>query len=153
MCVLVTFRIQKAACKSDQDCKKLAYLAPMNSLWMHKRAFLVTSAFSWFISFITRSFALRSVTINLHAAWYCMNCDRSKYATANDIGSLDVSSILRRPWGLVLVLGFFGGCNFVGIQSYRNFDVKLLFLLGQIKNCNLFLWWLMLWLEQLVVVN
>ncbi|CAA0384482.1 unnamed protein product [Arabidopsis thaliana] len=95
MCLSETVRDyeEKAACKSDQDCKKLAYLAPRNNLWMHKRAFLVTSAFSWFISFITRSFALRSVTITLHAAWYCMNCDRSKYATANDIRSLDVSSI------------------------------------------------------------
>jgi len=63
---------------------------------MHKIAFLVTSAFSWFISFITRSFALRSATITLPAAWYCMNCEISKHATANDLGSLEVSRIVRR---------------------------------------------------------
>ncbi|XP_023638888.1 probable disease resistance protein RPP1 [Capsella rubella] len=45
---------------------------------------------------VTRSFALRAVTITLPAAWYCMNCERSKHATANDLGSLDVSSIVRR---------------------------------------------------------
>jgi len=79
-----------------QDCKKLAYLAPNKSLWMHNKAFFVTSAFSWFISFITRSLAFRLFTISLPDGWYWINCERSKQATARDLGSLDVSKMVIR---------------------------------------------------------
>lgn len=63
---------------------------------MHSKAFLVTSAFSWFNSFIARSLALRSVTITRPAGWHWMNCDRSKQATASVLGSVDVSKIVIR---------------------------------------------------------
>ena len=63
---------------------------------MQSRAFLVTSGFSWFISFITLSLALRSVTMIRPAGWYWMNCERSKQATARALGSLDVSKIVMR---------------------------------------------------------
>lgn len=82
--------------KRIQACKKLAYFAPRKSLWMQSNAFLVTSVFSWFINFITRSLALRSVTMTRPAGWYWINCERSKQATARARGSLDVSKIVKR---------------------------------------------------------
>ena len=57
---------------------------------------MVTSAFSWFISFITLSLVLRSVTMTLPAGWCWINCERSKQATARALGSLDVSKIVMR---------------------------------------------------------
>jgi len=80
----------------NQTCRKLAYFAPRKSLWIQRRAFLVTSAFSWFISFITLSLVLRSVTMTLPAGWCWINCERSKQATARALGSLDVSKVVMR---------------------------------------------------------
>lgn len=65
---------------------------------MQSSAFLVTSAFSWFISFITRSLALRSATMIRPEGWCWMNCERSKQATARVLGSLEVSKIVIRTF-------------------------------------------------------
>ena len=61
----------------SQACRKLAYFAPRKSLCTQSSAFFCTSVFSWFMSFMTRSLALRSATTIRPDGWYWRNCERS----------------------------------------------------------------------------
>ena len=61
----------------SQAWRKLAYFAPRKSLCTQSSAFFLTSVFSWFMSFMTRSLALRSATTIRPHGWYWRNCERS----------------------------------------------------------------------------